>query len=184
VRSGPGKPAKNKKKKKRKKRYSGQQQKEMNCDEPRPAPNEKTQGIQRTKRPTGALVAAASLRPRVWRLSKFAPPPGLDTYRVGSLSKFAPPPRLVTYRVGSLSTFAPPALPGTHHVTPTPCPVSSTVKVLVFFFSLTGLSLIIVSLLADLTIFEQRFLYGNSSSEGSYVGALEDIQVGGDYFWF
>jgi len=49
---------------------------------------------------------------------------------------------------------------------------------------LTGLSLIIVSLLADLTIVEQGFLYENSSSEGSYVGALEDIHVGGDYFWF
>jgi hypothetical protein len=49
---------------------------------------------------------------------------------------------------------------------------------------LTRLSLIIVSLLADLTIVEQGFLYGNSSSEGSYVGALEDIQVGGGYFWF
>jgi hypothetical protein len=49
---------------------------------------------------------------------------------------------------------------------------------------LIGLSLIIVSLLTDLTIVEQTFLYDNSSSEGSYVGALEDIHVGGDYFWF
>jgi hypothetical protein len=49
---------------------------------------------------------------------------------------------------------------------------------------LTGLSLIIVALQADLTIVEQGFLYENSSSEGSYVGALEDIHVGGDYFWF
>jgi hypothetical protein len=59
VRSGPGKTAKNKKKKK----YSGQQQKEMDCDELHPAPNEKTQGIQSTERPTGALVAAGSLWP-------------------------------------------------------------------------------------------------------------------------
>jgi hypothetical protein len=44
VRSGPGKTAKNKKK--RKKKYNGQQQKEMDCDEPHSAPNEKTQGIQ------------------------------------------------------------------------------------------------------------------------------------------
>jgi hypothetical protein len=35
----------------------------MDCDEPHPAPNEKTQGIQWTERPTGALVAAASLCP-------------------------------------------------------------------------------------------------------------------------
>jgi len=64
VRSGPGKTAKNKKKlKKLKKKYSGQQQKEMDCDEPNPAPNEKTQGIQWTERPTGALVAAGSLWP-------------------------------------------------------------------------------------------------------------------------
>jgi len=64
VRSGPGKTAKNKKKKKKKKskkKYSGQQQKEMDCDEPHPAPNEKTQGIQWTERPTGTLVAAGSL---------------------------------------------------------------------------------------------------------------------------
>jgi hypothetical protein len=40
VRSAPGKTAKNKKKKK-KKRYNGQQQKEINCDEPHRAPNEK-----------------------------------------------------------------------------------------------------------------------------------------------
>jgi hypothetical protein len=37
------------------------QQKEMDYDEPHPVPNEKTQPIQRTKRPTGALVAAGSL---------------------------------------------------------------------------------------------------------------------------
>jgi hypothetical protein len=62
VRSGPGKTAKNKKEK-RKKKYSGQQQKEIDCDEPHPAPNEKTQPIQWTERPTGALVAVNSLWP-------------------------------------------------------------------------------------------------------------------------
>ncbi len=51
------------KKKKRKKKYSGQQQKEIDCDEPHPAPNEKTQPIQWTERPTGALVAVNSLWP-------------------------------------------------------------------------------------------------------------------------
>jgi len=40
---------------------SGQQQKEIDCDEPHPAPNEKTQPIQWTERPTGALVAVNSL---------------------------------------------------------------------------------------------------------------------------
>jgi hypothetical protein len=35
----------------------------MDCDEPHPAPNEKTQGIQWTERPSGALVAAGSLWP-------------------------------------------------------------------------------------------------------------------------
>jgi hypothetical protein len=65
VRSGPGKTAKNKKKKSKKK-YSGQQQKEMDYDEPHPAPNEKTQGIQWTECPTGALVAVGSLWPSSW----------------------------------------------------------------------------------------------------------------------
>jgi hypothetical protein len=51
VRSGPGKTAKKKKKK-----HSGQQQKEMDCDEPHLTLNEKMQPIQWTKRPTGALV--------------------------------------------------------------------------------------------------------------------------------
>jgi hypothetical protein len=60
VRSGPRKTAKNKKKRKK---YSGQQQKEIDCDEPHPAPNEKTQPIQWTERPTGALVAVNSLWP-------------------------------------------------------------------------------------------------------------------------
>jgi hypothetical protein len=35
----------------------------MDCDEPRPAPNEKMQPIQWTERPTGALEAAGSLWP-------------------------------------------------------------------------------------------------------------------------
>jgi hypothetical protein len=48
---------------KKKKKYSGQQQKEIDCDEPHPAPNEKTQPIQWTERPTGALVAVNSLWP-------------------------------------------------------------------------------------------------------------------------
>jgi len=42
VRSGPGKTAKNQEKKKSTVVSSGQQQKEMDCDEPHPAPNEKT----------------------------------------------------------------------------------------------------------------------------------------------
>jgi len=46
-----------------KKKYNGQQQKKINCDEPHPAPNEKTQPIQWTERPTGALVAVNSLWP-------------------------------------------------------------------------------------------------------------------------
>jgi hypothetical protein len=40
VRSGPGKTTKNKKKE-----YNGQKQKEIDCDEPHPAPNEKMQPI-------------------------------------------------------------------------------------------------------------------------------------------
>ncbi len=36
---------------------------EIDCDEPHPAPNEKTQPIQWTERPTGALVAVNSLWP-------------------------------------------------------------------------------------------------------------------------
>jgi hypothetical protein len=35
----------------------------MDCREPHPAPNEKTQPIQWTERPTGALVAVNSLWP-------------------------------------------------------------------------------------------------------------------------
>jgi len=61
VKSGPGKTAKNKKK--RKKKYSGQQQKKIDCDEPHSALNEKTQPIQWTKQPTGALVVVNSLWP-------------------------------------------------------------------------------------------------------------------------
>jgi len=38
----------------------------MDCHEPHPAPNEKTQPIQWTERPTGALVAVNSLQP--WTL--------------------------------------------------------------------------------------------------------------------
>jgi hypothetical protein len=68
VRSGPGKTAKNQKKK-RKKKYSGQQQKEIDCDEPHPAPNEKAQPIQWTERPTGALVAVNSLWPIICPLN-------------------------------------------------------------------------------------------------------------------
>jgi hypothetical protein len=47
----------------KKKMYSGQQQKinKMDWDEPHLAPNEKTQPIQWTEWPTGALVAAGSL---------------------------------------------------------------------------------------------------------------------------
>ncbi len=51
------------KKKEKRKKYSGQQQKEIDCDEPHPAPNEKMQPIQWTERPTGALVAVDSLCP-------------------------------------------------------------------------------------------------------------------------
>jgi hypothetical protein len=57
-----GKTSRNQKKEK----YNGQQQKEMDCHEPHPAPNEKTQPIQWTERPTGALVGANSLWPRGW----------------------------------------------------------------------------------------------------------------------
>ncbi len=51
---------------KKEKKYSGQQQKEIDCDEPHPAPNEKTQPIQWTERSTGALVAVNSLWPYEW----------------------------------------------------------------------------------------------------------------------
>jgi len=44
-----------------KKKYNSQQQKEMECDEPHLMSNEKTQPIQWTKRPIGALVVASSL---------------------------------------------------------------------------------------------------------------------------
>jgi hypothetical protein len=48
---------------KKKQKYSDQQQKEMNSDEPYSAPNEKTQPIQWTQWPTGALVAVDSFWP-------------------------------------------------------------------------------------------------------------------------
>ncbi len=54
---------KNGQEQKKRKKYSGQQQKEIDYDEPHPAPNEKTQPIQWTERPTGALVAVNSLWP-------------------------------------------------------------------------------------------------------------------------
>jgi hypothetical protein len=54
------------KKKKKKKKYSGQQQKEIDYDEPHPTLNEKTQPIQWTERPTGAWVAVNSLWPSLW----------------------------------------------------------------------------------------------------------------------
>jgi hypothetical protein len=67
VKSGPGKTAKNQKKKKKK--YNGQQQKEIDSDEPHLAPNEKTQPIRWTERPTGALVGANSLWPsNTWQV--------------------------------------------------------------------------------------------------------------------
>jgi hypothetical protein len=50
---------------KKKKKCNGQQQKEMDCDEPHPALNEKMQHIQWTERPTSALVASGSLWPPV-----------------------------------------------------------------------------------------------------------------------
>jgi len=44
----------------KKKKNNGQQQKEMDCDEPHLVPNEKTQPIEWTERPTNALVATSS----------------------------------------------------------------------------------------------------------------------------
>ncbi len=58
MRSGPGE---KRPRTEKKTKYSGQQQKEMDSDEPHLRPNEKTQPIQWTERPTGALVAAGSL---------------------------------------------------------------------------------------------------------------------------
>jgi hypothetical protein len=46
-----------------KKKYNGQQQKEMDCDEPHLMLNEKTQPFQWTERPTAALVACWFLWP-------------------------------------------------------------------------------------------------------------------------
>jgi hypothetical protein len=51
-------------KKKKKKKYNGQQQKEIDYDEPHPAPNEKMQPIQWIERPTSALVVVNSLWPK------------------------------------------------------------------------------------------------------------------------
>jgi hypothetical protein len=60
VRSGPGKNGQEPKKRKKVQWSAG---KKMDCDELRPAPNEKTLPIQWTERPTGALVAAGSVWP-------------------------------------------------------------------------------------------------------------------------
>ncbi len=59
---------------KKKKKYSGQQQKEIDCDEPHPAPNEKTQPIRWIERPTGALVAVNSLWPFLTTYSSLPSP--------------------------------------------------------------------------------------------------------------
>ncbi len=48
----------------KRKKNNGQQQKEIDCDEPHAMPNEKTQPIQWTDWPTNALVAIGSLWPR------------------------------------------------------------------------------------------------------------------------
>jgi hypothetical protein len=56
----------------------------MDCHEPHPAPNEKTQPIQWTERPTGALVAVNSLWPR----PRFTcPQPGLSTESGGNVTR-------------------------------------------------------------------------------------------------
>jgi hypothetical protein len=55
----------------KKKKYNGQQQKEIDCHEPHPVSNEKTQPIQWTERPTGALVAVNSLWPWRGRVVRF-----------------------------------------------------------------------------------------------------------------
>jgi hypothetical protein len=61
--------------KKRNKNYSGQQQTEIDCDEPHPTLNEKTQPIQWTEQPTGALVVVNSLWPKLLKwFSEFQPP--------------------------------------------------------------------------------------------------------------
>jgi len=48
----------------KKKKVQWSAAKKIDCHEPHPAPNEKTQPIQWTERPTGALVAINSLWPR------------------------------------------------------------------------------------------------------------------------
>ncbi len=50
------------KEKPKKKKYNGQQQKEMDSNEPQLMSNEKTQPIQWIERPTCALVVAGSLQ--------------------------------------------------------------------------------------------------------------------------
>ncbi len=74
-------------KKKRKKKYNGQQQKDIDCDEPHPAPNEKTQPIQWTERPIGALVAVVSLWPQNQGHNEvtptIAPPVGRFVHKMG-----------------------------------------------------------------------------------------------------
>ncbi len=52
------------KNKPKKRKYSGQQQKEMDCDEPHLILNENMQPIWWIEQPTGALVAVGSLWPR------------------------------------------------------------------------------------------------------------------------
>jgi hypothetical protein len=56
------------KKKPKKIKYNGQQQKEMDYDEPHLTLNEKTQPIQWKKWPTSALVAVGSLWPTYYTL--------------------------------------------------------------------------------------------------------------------
>ncbi len=53
----------------------------MDCHEPHPAPNEKTQPIQWTERPTGALVAVNSLWPYTTSVKQT-----IENY--GNLNKF------------------------------------------------------------------------------------------------
>ncbi len=64
MRSGPGEKRPTTKKKKKKVQWSAKEkEKKKDYDEPHMVPNEKTQPIQWTERPTGALVAAGSLWP-------------------------------------------------------------------------------------------------------------------------
>ncbi len=61
--SGPGEKQPRTKKERKKRSTVVSSQKQIDYDEPHLAPNEKTQPIQWTERPTGALVAAGSLWP-------------------------------------------------------------------------------------------------------------------------